>query len=97
MKNCCKPNGSSCIARCMKYIALGVVGITIAGWVVMCLWNWLLPEIADLKSIGFLQGVGLLVLSKILFGNFHGRCCSRCARRHESTVEDAADTPKDTH
>lgn len=34
------------------------------------LWNWLMPTIFKLPSIGFWQAVGLLVLSWILFGGF---------------------------
>ncbi len=78
----------------MKYIALGVVGIAVAGWVVMWLWNWLLPEIAGLKPIGFMQGAGLVVLCKILFGNFHGCCCRHC---HKPEIEDTENLSQDTH
>lgn len=37
----------------------------------MTLWNHLLPEILDIKSITYWQAMGILVLSKILFGGFH--------------------------
>jgi hypothetical protein len=40
--------------------------------VVMLLWNWLLPNIAGLPEITFLQAVGLLVLARILFGGIGG-------------------------
>lgn len=94
MNKCCKPSQSGCKARCMKYAALGIVGVAAAGWVVMWLWNWLLPEIAGLKPIGFMQGVGLLVLSKILFGNFHGRCCKR-GHCHKPAGEDTESLPQE--
>jgi hypothetical protein len=74
MKKCCK--STSCVASCLKYAVLGIVGIAAAGWVVMCLWNWLLPELFGWKQIGFIQAVGLLALSKILFGKLH--CQSMC-------------------
>lgn len=38
--------------------------------VVMELWNWLMPELFGLDMISFWQALGLLVLSKILFGGF---------------------------
>ena len=38
------------------------------GYVVMALWNVLLPEILGVTTISFWQAVGLLVLSKLLFG-----------------------------
>lgn len=40
-------------------------------WIVMLLWNCLLPEILGVKSITYWQSMGILVLSKILFGGFH--------------------------
>lgn len=46
--------------------------------VVMALWNWLMPEIFGLTVINFWQALGLLLLSKILFGGYmgkHKKCC----------------------
>lgn len=37
------------------------------GYVVVWLWNWLMPAIFNLPAIGFWQAWGLLVLSSILF------------------------------
>lgn len=48
-------------------------GIFIFGSVVMLLWNGLLPAILGVKTISFWQAIGILVLSKILFGGFGGR------------------------
>jgi len=39
---------------------------------VMRLWNWLLPTLFHVPSIDFLQALGLLVLSRILFGGMRG-------------------------
>jgi hypothetical protein len=45
------------------------------GEVVMHLWNWLMPALFGWRIITFWQGLGLLVLCRILFGGFggHGR------------------------
>ncbi|MDR1357033.1 MAG: hypothetical protein LBJ58_05115 [Tannerellaceae bacterium] len=47
----------------------------IAGFsaVTMLLWNALLPRLFSVASIDFLQALGLLALSRILFGGFLGR------------------------
>ena len=47
------------------------------GYVVMLLWNWLMPGIFELRIISFWEAVGLVALPKILFGGFHGKhkCC----------------------
>jgi hypothetical protein len=52
-----------------------VVFIAIGGQVVMLLWNWLLPPLFGWQQIGFWQALGILALSRILFGGFgmHGR------------------------
>lgn len=36
------------------------------GWIVMLLWNWLMPEIFRLPEIGYWQAWGLVLLSHIL-------------------------------
>lgn len=40
--------------------------------IVMGLWNAILPAVLGVKSISFIQALGILVLSKILFGGFRG-------------------------
>ncbi len=42
--------------------------IFIGGEVVMRLWNWLLPPLFGWHLITFWQGLGLLVLCRVLFG-----------------------------
>ena len=51
----------------------------------MALWNWLLPALfTGGKEIGYVQAMGLLVLSRILFGGLrgHGGWHGRCHRNH---------------
>ena len=64
----------------LKGICFGILFIAAIfgfGYIVMRLWNWLMPEIFGLHVISYCQAFGLLILSKILFGGFHGR-----GRRH---------------
>lgn len=44
--------------------------VTVGGYVVMHLWNWLLPGLFGWRLITFWQGLGLLALCRILFGGF---------------------------
>ncbi len=44
-------------------------------FVTMSLWNWLVPVLFNGPIINFWQTLGLLLLSKILFGGFHGKRC----------------------
>jgi Ca2+/H+ antiporter, TMEM165/GDT1 family len=67
------------ILKCIGFAALTVLGIFAFGYLFMLLWNALLPELFGLHAITFWQGVGLLVLGKMLFGGFRsgwgrGRC-----------------------
>ena len=59
--------------RGLKFLLFGALAATIFSFVVMWLWNWLMPAIFGLHAISFWRALGLLVLSKILFGGFHGR------------------------
>jgi hypothetical protein len=42
------------------------------GFVVMLLWNWLMPEIFGLGTITYWQAWGLVILAHILFKSFPG-------------------------
>ncbi|HLK29797.1 MAG TPA: hypothetical protein VKT28_14560 [Puia sp.] len=57
-------------------IPLGILGIAaflgIFGGIVMLLWNNVLVPVLHISLISFWQAVGILVLSKILFGGFRG-------------------------
>ena len=55
-----------------KFVLFAVLFVTVFGLVVMRLWNWLMPALFGWHSINFWQAVGILVLSKILFGGFRG-------------------------
>jgi hypothetical protein len=45
--------------------------IFLGTWIVMLLWNALIPGIFGLPMISFWQMMGLFVLIRILFGGFH--------------------------
>jgi hypothetical protein len=65
----------NCKPKCWKIVVLVLVGIAALGWVVMALWNWLMPELFfGVKEITYVQAMGVLLLSKILFGGFRGHC-----------------------
>ena len=53
-------------------ILLMSVAAAVFGAAVMLLWNALLPQIFALPRIGYLQAVGLLVLTRLLFGGIGG-------------------------
>jgi hypothetical protein len=52
----------------LKIALFVIVAVTAVSFIVMALWNWLVPAITGWKTIDFWQALGLLVLSRILFG-----------------------------
>lgn len=68
------------IARLVLFV-LPAVLLLFAGmvWVVMSLWNGLMPAIFSVKTVSYWQALGLMVLCWILFGGFRG---ARSRRGH---------------
>lgn len=63
------------LLRGLKILVIVLVAGTALSFAVMGLWNHLMPAVFGLHAINFWQALGLLVLSKILFGGFRGRPC----------------------
>jgi hypothetical protein len=57
-------------------IPIGLAAIAafvfIGGTLVQSLWNWLMPVLFGVREVTFWQAVGILALSRILFGGFGG-------------------------
>ena len=65
------------VKRVFAIIGMTIGGVILAmamallfGFVVMWLWNWLMPEIFGLTTISFWQAWGIVVLAHILFKSF---------------------------
>ena len=60
--------------KMILWAPLAIVGfavfIAIGGAIVRALWNWLAPSLFHAPQITFWQAIGLLALSRILFGHF---------------------------
>lgn len=56
----------------IKRIILMIIMVAALSAVVMLLWNWLLPALAGIKTISFIQAAGMLILTRILFGGWGG-------------------------
>lgn len=59
------------ILKGLGFAVLGAAAITAFGFIVMSLWNWVVPAVTGFHSVTWLQAVALLVLSRILFGGLH--------------------------
>jgi hypothetical protein len=60
------------IKKGLMILVFGIIAILVFGLVVMSLWNAILPAVLGVKAISFIQALGILLLSKILFGGFGG-------------------------
>ena len=60
------------VFRGLRSIAFGALAVAVLGYVVMTLWNAVLPTVTGLHAITFVQALALLVLSRILFGGLRG-------------------------
>ena len=53
-------------------MGVGIIALVfLFGWVLMLLWNWLMPAIFGLTQVTYWQAWGLLLLSMILFKGFN--------------------------
>ena len=90
-----KAKRGMCIRRGVGIAAMGVIAVGVLGWVVMSLWNGLMPPLFGLRSIHFWQAVGLLVLTRILFGGFHHGHGRGPRRRHAMIQRWGSMTPEE--
>lgn len=54
-------------------IIAAIVFLLLFGYGFMLLWNWLMPEVFGLPILSYWKAVGILVMAKLLFGNFGGK------------------------
>jgi hypothetical protein len=61
------------IFRGIKFAAFAVIALAALSYLVMSLWNLVLPAAAGWHALSFVQALGLLVLCRLLFGGWRGR------------------------
>ena len=79
----------------LKYAGFGVLGVAgmiLFTFVVMWLWNWLVPELFNGPVLTYWQTLGLFILSKILFSGVGGGSGSKSSHSRKYRCED--DFPK---
>ena len=81
--------------RILKFAALAILALAVFALIVMRLWNWLVPPIIGWHAITYWQALGVMVLSKILFGGFRGGPGHRAHWRHRMMERWARMTPEE--
>ncbi len=68
--------------KILRFIGLVLGGVMLAGlfalafgYIVMLLWNWIMPAIFGIASITFWQAFGIILLGKLIFGGFGHHAC----------------------
>ena len=57
-------------AKILFFILLAILFVFVIGYVVMYLWNAILPDVINAKPITFWQSLGIFILARLLFGGF---------------------------
>ena len=70
------------IAKGIAIFIAFLIFIALGGVVVQLLWNWLVPSLFGLRQVTLWEALGLLALSRILFGGF-GRGGGSHGPRHK--------------
>jgi hypothetical protein len=83
------------VAVAIQVIIAFILFIAIGGVAVLELWNWLLPPLFGAPQIGFLQALGILALSRILFGGSGLPTIKRPRSRRPTTDRWEALTPEE--
>lgn len=83
------------VRKGLMFFVLFILGILLFSFIVMSLWNAILPSVLHVSAITFSQALGILVLSKILFGGFRGGWRGRPHRMHYMQQKWAAMTPEE--
>jgi hypothetical protein len=61
------------VTRGLVMLGLALAVLVVVGAIVMLLWNSLVPRLFHGPALQYWQAVGLLLLSRILFGGWRGR------------------------
>ena len=84
--------------RIIGYVIFGLFAAAVFGFVfgllVKFLWNWLMPDLFNLKEITYWQAIGIVVLARLLFGSFGGDESGSKKKRCREEKEELHDESK---
>jgi hypothetical protein len=83
------------IKKGLMFLCFFIIAVLVFGLLVMSLWNAILPAVLGVKAITFIQALGILLLSKILFGGFGGGGRHRRGKWMEMKQKFSGMTPED--
>lgn len=73
-----------------------LAGVALLIWVMMLLWNAILPEVIGVNEVTYWQAAGIFILSKILFGGFKGGGHKYKKQQYKEKFMNLTDEQKET-
>lgn len=74
------------------FFAIFAMGLFfLAGYVLMLLWNWLMPYLFGVPTVTYWQAFGILILAKMLFGFGGGNGPGKHSKKHKRSVRNKKD------
>ncbi len=74
-------------AEIVGWVILGIIAVVglaiLFGFIIMWLWNWLMPDLFGIATITYWQAIGIFLLAKILFGG----CGGGGGKKHSSSKD----------
>ncbi|MCK0161027.1 hypothetical protein [Allomuricauda sp. F6463D] len=85
-----KRNVESMVKKVVKVIAMIILGgllLLLANYVLMRLWNWLMPDLFGVSTITYWQALGIFILAKLLFGFGGGGGKNKSGSSHKKKIK----------
>ncbi|MDC6366284.1 MULTISPECIES: hypothetical protein [Flavobacteriaceae] len=71
------------VFKVFMMVVLGIGLFLLANYVLMRLWNWLMPDIFGLTTINYWQALGIFIIAKLLFGFGFGGDDKKSKSKHK--------------
>lgn len=75
------------VIKIIAMVILGVVIFLLANYLLMRLWNWLMPDLFGVGTVTYWQALGIFILAKLLFGFGGGGGKSKGGSSHKKKIK----------
>ena len=75
------------VVKVIAMVILGVVIFLLANYLLMRLWNWLMPDLFGVGTVTYWQALGVFILAKLLFGFGGGGGKSKGGSSHKKKIK----------
>ncbi|WP_375326082.1 hypothetical protein [Flagellimonas sp. GZD32] len=75
------------VVKVIAMIILGTIIFLLANYLLMRLWNWLMPDLFGVGTVTYWQALGIFILAKLLFGFGGGGGKSKGGSSHKKKMK----------